>query len=85
MTKLSRMRHDSVLVLLDDRGKPHVEIRPLYADRLGAAVEVFRVNGPEPVHLVTFRLATVQVLVRRLPLVCSAALRLQSRARNAAK
>jgi hypothetical protein len=79
------MRHDSVLVLMDEQGKPHVEARPEYNEGIGPAISLWRVNGVTPEHLVTLRMPSANALVRKLPLVVSAAMRLESRAKKSAR
>jgi hypothetical protein len=84
MTKLVRVRGNSTLVLLSD-GKPHVEVRPAYNAGIGPAIVFYRVSTAEPEHLFTLRLASVTALVRKLPIVTAAALRLEAKAKKPAK
>lgn len=79
------MRHDGALILLDEQGKPLVEFRPSFYAGTGPVVTLWRVSGPDPEYLATLRLPIARVIVRRLPLVIAAAMRLQARARNTAK
>jgi hypothetical protein len=75
----------NILVLLDEQGNPHVELRPHYHEGTGPAVQFYRVNGVDPEYQFTLRLNTVNALVRRLPIVVSAARRLQNGNRNTAR
>jgi hypothetical protein len=78
------MRGD-VIVLLDAEGNPHVEVRPHYTAGTGPGISVYRVNGVEPEYLFTLRSNTVNALVRKLPIVTTAARRLQNESRKPAK
>lgn len=84
MTRLFRMRN-STLVLLDEQGNPHVELRPYYTTGTGPAVQFYRVSGADPEYQFTLRLNTVNALVRRLPIVTAAARRLSNEDRKAAR
>jgi hypothetical protein len=85
MTRLVQMRGNNI-VLLDDQGKPYVEVRPYYHEGVGPAVEFRRVNvNGEAEYLFTLRLNTVNALVRKLPIVTTAAKRLQNEANKPAK
>jgi hypothetical protein len=77
VTRLVRLR-ENTLVLLDDQGKPHVELRPYYSAGTGPAVEFYRVSETAPEYQFTLRLNTINELVRKLPIVLSAARRLQN-------
>jgi hypothetical protein len=79
-----KVRGDA-LVLLDDQGKPHVEVRPYYHAGTGPALEFYRVGGAMPEYQFTLRLNTINALVRKLPIVLSAARRLQNGAEKPAR
>lgn len=83
--RLARIRGNATLVLLDDHSKPYVEVRPYYTPGTGPAVSIYRVGGAEAEYLFTLRLPVVNELVRKLPIVTAAALRLQARAEKPAK
>jgi hypothetical protein len=78
------MRGD-VLVLLDDLGRPYVEVRPYYTEGTGPAVEFYRVGVATSEYQFTLRLNVLGALVRKLPIVTSAARRLQNGNRKPAK
>lgn len=84
MTRLTRMR-DNTIVLLDDLGKPHIEVRPYYHEGVGPGIQFYRVSESAPEYLFTLRLTTVNALVRKLPIVTTAARRLQNGANKPAK
>lgn len=84
VTRLTRMRGNT-LVLLDTQGNPHVEVRPYYTTGTGPAVQFYRVGGAEPEYQFTLRLNTINMLVRRLPIVTAAARRLQNVGREPAR
>lgn len=80
MTPAERRRHivvknDNTLVIMLDT-QPYVELRPSYSRELGAHIEVYKVLYSEPQYLFTLHLATVGPLVKKLPIVVSAARRL---------
>lgn len=76
---------DNTLVLLDEQGNPHVELRPYYTTGTGPAVQFYRVSGDKPEYQFTLRLNAVNALVRRLPIVTAAARRLQNSDRKPAR
>jgi hypothetical protein len=67
-----------LVIRLDD--KPYLELRPAYTADTGPVLVLYRVNGPEDVYLATLRVSVLRVLVRKLPIAMSAAMRLQAKA-----
>jgi|1186.fasta_scaffold81221_2 hypothetical protein len=83
---LIKVRPDCTLVILDDQGRPCVELRPGYEPALGPVIHIYRVGIHESqTHLLTLRLPAINTLVRRLPIALAAAKRLQAKAQNPAK
>lgn len=80
-----KVRANCVLVILDERGQPYVEVRPVYNDGIGPAIALYRINPASDEYLCTLRLPSVNALVRKLPIVLAAAKRLQAKAEKPAK
>jgi hypothetical protein len=68
-----RVREDWTLVVLDDKGKDWIEVRPSRHTTLGPVLDFYRVNGPEPIHLVRFPIFSVRELIKYLPTAINAA------------
>lgn len=79
--RITKVLSNNVLVLMDELGKPHIEVRPYYRPDVGPAIQFYRSgisDEHESAYMFTLRLRTVQALVRKLPIVTAAALRLQN-------
>ena len=70
------VKNNSKLVVMDEMGYPHIEIRPTHSEGIGPAIQFYRVNGSEPEHLMTLRVAVVGPMVTKIPIVIAAARRL---------
>jgi hypothetical protein len=86
MNKPVRVRDDNVLEVLHTDGTVLCEVRPGYEEILGPVIHIYRVGiHGSTERLLTLRLMSVSELVRKLPIVISAARRLQNGAKNPAK
>jgi hypothetical protein len=83
--RLVKVRGNSVLVILDERGRPYIEVRPTYNEGIGPAITLYRVNLAGHEYMCTLRLPTVTAFIRKLPIVTAAALRLEAKAQKPAK
>jgi hypothetical protein len=69
------VRDGWTLVILDDKAQDWIEVRPHNQARIGPCLDMYRVNGPEPVHLVRLRVTSVLELIKFLPTAINAAFR----------
>lgn len=74
------VRDDWTLIVLDNQGKDWIEVRPVKAIGIGPALDMYRVNGPEPVFLVRFPIFSIRELIKFLPSAINAAHRAKSEA-----
>src|SRR3954449_11049641 len=82
INKIVRARPaDHALEILNEDGRVYLQVRPGYEEMLGPVVHLYHVgvHGTAS-YVTTIRLPVVSELVRKLPIVYAAAMRLQNKA-----
>lgn len=79
-----RIRADYTMIVNDDQGKAYIHIVPKYTEGTGPVLEFHKVMGGSigglgTAYLMTLRMPAVNAIIRKLPVVMSAASRLARR------